>query len=203
LLPRPEGLKRSQLAWRFALLTAIGMNATFVKTIYHSPPAGSEDVPGIVIGFLAWNLLPATLFGIASVLRKQERKPIDDADFGRITFGRIRRGKPAWEGNTLQLWGGSIQIVVSAGPEGPSEDQRSFFRSLRTDNEIRARIEEAVATHAKQTAATVGPLKISSLYLPVSPLQQRWRVWFDMVGEEHYWYGAEVDGQRIIPFTMD
>lgn len=202
MFPSPEGLKRSQLAWRFALLTAIGMNATFVKTIYHSPPAGWEGALGILIGFLAWNLLPATLFGIASVLRKQERKSIGDADFGRITFGRLRRGKTVWEGNTLQFWGGSIQIVVAAGPEGPSEDQRSFSRSLRNDK-IRARIEETVATHAEQTAATVGPLKISSLYLPVSPLQQRWRVWFDMVGEEHYWYGAEVNGQRVVPFTMD
>lgn len=132
---------------------------------------------------------------------KPSRLSTDDPDFGRITEGRA----DSWAGDGFQLWGyNSIEVMIDAGPEGPSAEQRSFVRSLRADEGIRARIEQAVAMHAKETAHKTGALRISSIYLPKSPLCQTWRVWFDMEGEEHYWYGAEVEGwHRIVPFTED
>ena len=58
--------------------------------------------------------------------------------------------------------------------------------------------------HAKQTTNRMGTLRLSSIYLPQSPLRKAWRVWFDMEGEEHYWYGVEVEGlKRIVPFAED
>jgi hypothetical protein len=133
---------------------------------------------------------------------KRPQQSLDDPDFGRITEGKAG----SWEGDAFQLWGRvSIQVMIDAGADGPSEEQRSFVRLLRSDHEgIRARIEEAVGAHTKETASQTGILVISSIYLRKSPLQQLWKVWFDMEGEEHYWYGAEIQGwDRIVPFTED
>jgi len=133
--------------------------------------------------------------------KRSTRRSIEDPDFGRITEGKAE----SWEGDGFQLWGGtSIQVMIDAGPEGPSAEQRSFVRSLRGDEGIRVRIEQAVAMHAKATTNRMGALRLSGIYLPQSPLRKTWRVWFDMEGEEHYWYGAEVEeSQRIVPFAED
>jgi hypothetical protein len=132
---------------------------------------------------------------------KRSRRSIEDPDFGRITEGKSK----SWEGNGLQLWGcTSIQVMIDAGPEGPSAEQRSFLRSLRTDEEIRVRIEQAIAMYAKETTNRMGTLRLSSIYFPQSPLGKTWKLWFDMEGEDIYWYGAEVEGsQRIVPFAED
>ncbi len=132
---------------------------------------------------------------------KRSRRSIEDPDFGRITEGKAE----CWEGDGFQLWGGTpLQVVIDAGPEGPSAEQRSFVRSLRADDGIRVRIEQVVAMYAKETTSRMGSLRVFSIYLPQSPLHMTWRVWFDMEGEEHYWYGAEVEGsQRIVPFAED
>jgi len=133
--------------------------------------------------------------------KRSTRRSIEDPDFGRITEGKAE----SWEGDGFQLWGGtSIKLMIDAGPEGPSAEQRSFVRSLRGDEGIRVRIEQAVAMHAKANTNRMGALRLSGIYLPQSPLRKTWRVRFDMEGEEHYWYGAEVEGsQRIVPFAED
>jgi len=127
----------------------------------------------------------------------------DDPDFGRIA----EDAAGSWKGDTFELWGyPSIQIMIRTGPEGPTAEQRSFVRSLRTDTGIRARIEDAIASVAKtsKTSPKMGALRLTSVFLPQSPLGETWRVWFDMEGEEQYWYGAEVmTGNRIVPFAED
>ena len=134
--------------------------------------------------------------------RKHARHAVNDPDFGAIQESK----SGSWEGVEFRLWGyGSIQVMIDAGTEGPSREQRSFVRALRSDREeSRTRIEQSVTAHSKQTAREVGPLHLSSIYIPKSPLRDKWRVWFDMEGEEHHWYGAEVEGwQRIVPFAED
>jgi len=133
---------------------------------------------------------------------KLRKRVLDDADFGPIKEGK--RGQ--WEGQHFQLWGySSVQVLIDAGPDGPSMEHRSFVRSLQLEHAgIRSRIEEAVSLHARQTSQQPGPLKMSSIYLPQKPSEQTWRVWYDLVGEEHFWYGAEISGwQEIAPFTED
>src|SRR5215469_11543054 len=72
MFPRwPRGMKPSRGLQRFAIGTAIVMNGGFAQSVYKSPPTGWRDGPGLIIGFIAWNLLPAILFGIVFVLRKQ------------------------------------------------------------------------------------------------------------------------------------
>ena len=132
---------------------------------------------------------------------RRSRLSTDDPDFGRIA--ETKAG--SWSGDRFQLWGyDSIQVMIDADRRGPSAEQRSFVRSLRADEGIRARVEQAVVVHAKETTRKKGALRITTIYLPKSPLRETWRVWFDMEGEEHYSYGAEVDGSdRIVPFTED
>jgi hypothetical protein len=95
--------------------------------------------------------------------KRSTRRSIEDPDFGRITEGKAE----SWEGDGFQLWGDtSIQVMIDAGPEGPSAEQRSFVRSLRGDEGIRVRIEQAVAMHAKATTNRMGALRLSgSIYL--------------------------------------
>ena len=92
--------------------------------------------------------------------KRSTRRSIEDPDFGRITEGKAE----SWGGDGFQLWGGtSIQVMIDAGPEGPSAEQRSFVRSLRGDEGIRVRIEQAVA---KATTNRMGALRLSgSIYL--------------------------------------
>jgi hypothetical protein len=45
------------------------MNLSYVKQLYTISPQGGWD--GALVGWIAWNLLPATLFGIAAALKKQ------------------------------------------------------------------------------------------------------------------------------------
>ena len=133
--------------------------------------------------------------------KRSPTRHTDDPDFGPI--GETKNG--SWTGDGFRLWGyDSIQVMIDAGPDGPSAEQRSFIRSLRADTGMRARIEQAVAIHAARTARQKGSVRVSSVYLPQSPLRQTWRIWFDMEGEEHYSYGAEIEGwNRIVPFTED
>jgi hypothetical protein len=44
----------------------------------------------------------------------------------------------------------------------------------------------------------MGQLKLSSIYIPTAPPSQMWRVWYDIVGEEHYWFGAEITGWDVV-----
>jgi len=107
----------------------------------------------------------------------------------------------------LNLWGVSgIQILVDAGDDGPSAQQREFLRTLRQERAaIRGLIEQAVSVRAAETTM-VRPivLRLTSLYIPRIEPHLTWRVWYDVEGEEHYWYGAEItDWDRIVPFTED
>ena len=79
--------------------------------------------------------------------KRSTRRSIEDPDFGRITEGKAE----SWEGDGFQLWGGtSIQVMIDAGPEGPSAEQRSFVRSLRGDEGIRVRIERPLQCMPKR-----------------------------------------------------
>jgi hypothetical protein len=132
---------------------------------------------------------------------KRPDHTIDDPDFGPI----IEKKAGSWTGEEFQLWGyTSIQVMIAAGPQGPSAEQRSFVRSLRAEKEIRARIERSVASYALKISGKDGSLRLTSVYIPMSPLQGTWKVWFDMDGEEQYWFGAEIEGwERIVPFAED
>jgi hypothetical protein len=127
----------------------------------------------------------------------------DDPDFGRIAEDRAG----SWKGNTFELWGyQSIQLMIRTGREGATAEQRSFVRSLRADAGIRARIEDAIVSVARKskTSPKMGALRLTSVFVPQSPFGETWRVWYDMEGEEQYWYGAEIiAGNRIVPFAED
>ena len=139
---------------------------------------------------------------LRKLLEKEKARELQDQD-----FGPLRQIKDRWEGQSLSLWGVSgIQILIDAGDDGPSVEQREFFRTLREQRpDIRGRVEEAVSARAAETT-TVRPmaLRLSSLYIPRIQPHFTWRIWYDIQGEEHYWYGAEItDWDQIVPFTED
>jgi hypothetical protein len=137
-----------------------------------------------------------------ALFSKHQRRSLDDPDFGHIEEAKSGR----WKGDEFQLWGfSSIQVMIDGGQEGPSPQQRDFVHSLRSDHEgIRSRIEQSLVRHAKGTSRQTGPFALSSIYIPKAPPAQMWRVWYDLQGEEHYSYGAEIRGwHRVVPFTED
>ena len=137
-----------------------------------------------------------------SLFGKRSKRSLEDSDFGRIN----ERKPNNWEGNNFELWGySSIQVILDGTPEGPTPEQRSFIKALRTNpEEIRERIERVVEQEARETASKPGSLKLTSIYLPEIPPDQMWRVWYDVEQEDHYCYGAEIKGwQHIVPFTED
>lgn len=123
---------------------------------------------------------------------KRPERFLDDADFGRIS----ERKAGHWEGQDFKLWRYSkVQVLIDAGSDGPSAEQRSFVQSLRADvHAVRDRIEHAILERAHATISQVGQLQLSSIYIPKAPPDQMWRVWYDIAGEEHYWFGAEITG---------
>jgi hypothetical protein len=139
---------------------------------------------------------------IERIFRKRARRFLEDPDFGPLE----ERSPGSWEGQSLNLWGySSIQVMIDADPEGPSTAHRSFLRTLRSNpGDIRSKIESAIARQMAETTPRTGPLKLTSIFFPHSPEEQTWRVWYDVEGEEHYWYGAEITKwQSIVPFAED
>ena len=98
------------------------------------------------------------------------------------------------EGQNLELWGySSIQVMLDSTSEEPAMEHRLFLQALLSNrDDIRAKIESAIVQEATKTTSHRGPLKLTSLFLPSSPNSQTWRVWYDIEGEDHYWYGAEI-----------
>src|SRR5207249_7801632 len=115
---------------------------------------------------------------IGKLFGKEEARKIADPD-----FGSLHRIKDGWEGQSLSLWDVSaLQILVDAGDEGPSVEQREFLRALRGQHAtMRGRIEEAVAARAAETTK-VQPivLRLTSLYIPRIQPHFTWRVWYDV-----------------------
>jgi hypothetical protein len=103
----------------------------------------------------------------------------------------------------------NVQVLLDADENGPSPEQRSFLRLLRGNAErIRERIEEAVHRQAAKTpdlmVSAMQPIKLATIFLPKNPPHEPWRVWYDMEGEEVYWFGAEIrNSHQIVPFTED
>lgn len=137
-----------------------------------------------------------------SLIGKRTVRHLDDPDFGRIS----EHEAGCWTGEELHLWGYSqIQIMLDGDSEGPTTKQRSLLKTLREDPEgIRERIELAVAQLVSETTDRQGTLKPTSIFLPEAPPDQMWRVWYDVVGEDSYSFGAEIEGwQNIVAFAED
>ena len=137
--------------------------------------------------------------GLFNLFRKQPQ--IDDSDFGHLKADKA----DSWSGEDFKIWGyTSIQIMLDGNQNGPTAEQRLFIKTLRTNPAIQGQIEQAIRQEAKRTTNQPDNLQLTSIYLPKSPTDQTWRVWYDIAEEDHYWYGAEITGwQNIRPFTED
>jgi len=133
---------------------------------------------------------------------KRPKRIIEDHDFGRIE--EYKKGQ--WEGKDFRLWGyASLHVLIDSDSEGPLPEQRAFVQALRSEpRQIRERIESAVVELSKKTSSAKGPLKLTGICLPRNLQEQKWRVWYDLEGEDIIWYGAEILGwEQIIPFAED
>jgi hypothetical protein len=69
--PHGSNLKSSEAWFRIATAVAAAMNLAFIYQLYLSPDG--DRWHGALLGWILWNLFPATLFGIAALLRKEGR----------------------------------------------------------------------------------------------------------------------------------
>ena len=70
----------------------------------------------------------------------------------------------------------------------------------RIEKEIRG----CIATTIGVSVPVTNPLKLSTIYLPLDPDNEIWRVWYDLEGEEAFWFGAEVrPSGEVVAFAED
>jgi len=139
-----------------------------------------------------------------------DREPpptLDDSTFGRIVF--LRRDA-CWENTTFSFWGASdVQLLVDGGPDGPTEAQRFAFAELRDSRDaLLPRCLDALSTLRSKMAMPEGELVVRGLTIPsLEPSSdgQLWTLWFDCVGEDHFWFGVQSDDEwkTIYPFADD
>ncbi|GAA4344546.1 hypothetical protein GCM10023184_45990 [Flaviaesturariibacter amylovorans] len=64
------------------------------------------------------------------LFRKKQRPVIEDALFGTMTFFDARQPGDRYLECRTRFAGRPVEVTMEAGPDGPSEAQRAFFRSL-------------------------------------------------------------------------
>jgi len=137
---------------------------------------------------------------------KRQKPTRDDSDFGNIT--EWKRG--SWKGHQFELWGyNGVQVVLDADENGPSQAQRSLCRDLRANTaDIREHVESEIRRYIPTIpgvmAPSTNPIQLASIYLPQDPAKTTWRVWYDLEGEDIFWFGAEIEpSKEIVPFAED
>jgi hypothetical protein len=70
---RRQNVKPSTSVFGLAVCVAIGMQVGFAQTVMASGGSAGQRTLPLILGWVAWNLLPATLFAISRLLRRAGR----------------------------------------------------------------------------------------------------------------------------------
>lgn len=70
---RRQSVKPSTSFFGFAVCVATGMQVGFAQTLMASGGVARHKPAPLILGWVMWNLLPATLFGISRLLRRAGR----------------------------------------------------------------------------------------------------------------------------------
>jgi len=136
----------------------------------------------------------------------RKKRTLQDADFGSI----VQQSRGSWKGILPEIWGSAdVQLLLKSDEKGPSDEQKKLIRNLRANaGGIRNRIEAAIRKRIEITedlmAGPTNTIKLSTIFFPLSPSTETWRVWYDLEGEEIYWFGAEIKSTgEILAFAED
>ena len=126
--------------------------------------------------------------------------------FGRIAFSR----RDGWVNPAFELWGYTgVDLLVDAPPEGPTRAQEEAFVRFRDARPaLLARCLDAVAAVRRGMDEPEGEFLVTGLSIPSLTDAQGgtlWTLWFDCVGDEHYWYGVQSDDdwRTVVGFADD
>src|SRR5215469_8865594 len=128
------------------------------------------------------------------LIGRRKARTLNDAEFGEIT----ERKRGSWVGIQFEIWGyNQVQVLLDADENGPSAVQRRLCRKLRANSEnIRQFVEDAVRKRIANTAGLMAPptnpIRLTSIFFPSDPETADWRIWYDLEGEEMFWFGAEI-----------
>jgi len=131
---------------------------------------------------------------------------IEDEVFGTLRFSR----GDGWQNGAFTLWDEpGVDLLIQAGPEGPSPRQRDAFvrfRDARTA--LLGRCLAAVDDVRRDMRAREGTFRISGLTIPSFEDGRRpplWTLWFDLEGDDHFMYGVQSDDEwrTLVGFADD
>ena len=128
--------------------------------------------------------------------------------FGALRFSR----HDGWENPGFTLWSfEGVQLLIDAGPEGPSPTQEEAFRRFEsTRADLLPRCVAAVDEVRASFEATGGEFRVSGLTIPAlaggSEAHDRlWTLWLDLERDDHFMYGVQTDDdwETIVAFADD
>ena len=131
---------------------------------------------------------------------------MDHPLFGRISFSR----HDAWQNPAFALWGYlNVDLLIDAPPTGPTRVQEeAFIRFRESRSTLLPKCLDAVAAVRGAMTMPKGEFLVTGLSIP--PLTDSrggklWTLWFDCVGDEHFWYGvqSEDDWKTLLGFADD
>jgi hypothetical protein len=70
---RRQNVKPSRGVFGFAVCVAVAMQIGFAQTVMGSGGFSGQKKLPLILGWVTWNLLPATLFAISTLLRRGGR----------------------------------------------------------------------------------------------------------------------------------
>jgi len=70
---RRQSVKPSTSVFGFAACVAVGMQVGFAHAVIASGGFAGQRLLPLILGWMTWNLLPATLFAIGRLLRRAGR----------------------------------------------------------------------------------------------------------------------------------
>lgn len=148
----------------------------------------------------------AIVEGVNVAFSNRKKRTLQDADFGSV----FQQNRGSWKGTLSELWGSAdVQLLLDADENGPSDEQKKLIRNLRANvGDIRDRIEAAIRKRIESTkdlmASPRNAIKLSTIFFPLSLPTGTWRLWYDLEGEDVYWFGAEIiPTGEILAFVED
>jgi hypothetical protein len=138
--------------------------------------------------------------------RRTPPRFLDHPSFGRISYSR----HDAWRNRAFELWEYSnVDLLIDAPFAGPSSAQEEAFLRFRASRStLLPRCLDAVAAVRRAMPLPAGELVVTGLSIPsLADVRggKLWTLWFDCVGDEHFFYGvqSEDDWQTLAGFADD
>lgn len=130
---------------------------------------------------------------------------LDHPVFGRLQF----LNRDGWQNRAFAFWGFEpVDVVITAGREGPSMLQADQFLRLR-DSHAQMWPRCVAALEAVRASLRVAPARFRVTGVSVPSLGPEragnlWTIWVDLEGDDHFMYGVQSqDGWRTLAAFAD